>query len=222
MGKEYTREILVLGQVPHLGPVALYDDIEDYLKWIKANGVGDSVLEKSQTLVYNGDYGLHIKSRTTAAAEDDFVSGYRLLYQRPGRRYRFECLFVPDAIAAVKLIYFKLLISDGVLQHQVFVSMDRASGKWTYKSSGGGTADFPGGDQALVADSYHRVLFEWDESKKQITRLVCDGLELSGLELDYYTTASAAAVSMRVDVGLQAGASPPGEIYVDDVLVLEI
>lgn len=222
MGEEYTREVTVLGSVPHLGPVLVYDDIEYLFKWTKANGVGDSVCEKSATLAYNGDSCLHVKTRVTSAAEEDVCLGYRLLFQRPGQRYRMECLFMPDAAASAKEIIFWITLDDGATVHHIRVKWDAANTKWIYQDTGGGYADFAGGSQNLNANQYHRFLVEWDENSHKITRFVCNGLELRDLSLDYYTAANVAAVSMRLDLGLTAGASPPGEIYFDDVLVMEI
>lgn len=222
MGKEYEREITVQGSVPNLGPVLLFDDIEDLLKWVEAGTGGDSVFEKIATVAYNGSACLHMKSRTTNAAEDDEISGYRDTIMRPGKRYRMECLFRPDASAQSKLVFFRALLYDGTNSHNAQVRWDEVNTKWQYLNSVAGWTDVPGGSQDLVADQFHRFLLEWDLSSGKYIRFVCDGLEVDLSGVSFYVTADASATIMRLDVGMFAGAAPPGELYFDDVLVLEI
>lgn len=222
MGEESIRRIMVLGSVPSLGPVVLFDNIEDLLKWTKADGVGDSVLEKSQTLVYNGDQALHIKSRTTGAAENDEVYAQRELYQRPGQRYRFECFFAIDEDEQAKYVDFLIYVFDGTLQHVVSVRHDPVNHKWQYLNPGATLTDIPGGAQHLQRDTYHRLLLEWDAVSKEYIKFVCDALEQDLSGTAYYSGSDPAAVRMLLKIGLTAGGTPPGELYFDDVLVMEI
>lgn len=222
MGEEYSRQVMVMGSVPHLGPIMLFDNMEDYLKWGKANGAGDAVVEKSQTNVYNNDYALHVKTRPTGATEDDVCSGYRILYRRPGKRYRFECLFAPDSSAAAKLFFIKIIIQTGAVTYTIGVAWDEENTTWQYIDSNGNYTNITGGSQNLLADQYSRVMFEWDENAGTYGRFVAGGLELDLSSLSFQSSVAAQPESLRIDIGIVAGASPPGECYVDDVLLREI
>lgn len=222
MGKEYEREITVLGSVPNLGPVLLFDDMESLFKWTEAGTMGDSVFEKIATVAFNGSASLHMKTRTTGAAENDEISGYRMAFMRPGKRYRLECLFRPDAVAQSKYVYFEPKIWDGTNYHLLRVRWDEAGAKWQYTDAVPSWQDIPGGAQDLLADQFGRLLLEWDQEKKEYIRLISGGLEVDMSGLSYASSASGAAQALRLDIGMTAGATPPGEVYFDDVLVLEI
>lgn len=222
MGEEYIRRIMVLGSVPYLGPILCSDDMEDLLKWTEAGTGGNTVFEKNTSVAYNGSASLHMKTRSISAAEGDDISGYRSLYQRPGKRYRFECFFRPDAAAQSGYVYVKVKIYDGSTYHNLGIRWDEVNGAWEYIDGQGQWTAISGGSQSLTADQFHRVLFEWDQNTGKYIRMICDGLEIDLSDLSYYQSASANAQTLRLDVGMLAGASPPGELYVDDVLVLEI
>ena len=222
MGEEYVRQILLLGYVPTLGPVVLYDDMEGLLKWTKEDGVGDSVFEKNATVAYNGSYSLHMKTRTTTATAGDLISGYRSTFQRTGGRYRIEFLMRIDASASAASTWVKVLIANGVDGKTWKISYDEVNAKWQYFEKTSGLIDIPGGGQSLVADQFHRVMFEIDENKREYISFTCDGLyvDMRGFLCD--VVAGAAPVNMKVSFGLVAGAAPPGELYIEDVLVMEM
>lgn len=222
MGKEYAREITVMGSVPHLGPVLLYDDMESLFKWVKAGGAGDSVFEKSDTVAYNGTSSMHMKTRATDAAENDEIAGWRDTFLRPGKRYRVECLFMPDASGQSKFVLIEPKIWDGTTYHLLGVRWDEAGSKWQYRAAGPVWSDIPGGGQTLVADQFSRMLLEWDQNLKTYSRLVCQGLEIDMSGLGYSYVADGVPTLMRLDLGMTAGAAPPGEVYFDEVLVMEI
>lgn len=222
MGKEYEREMAVLGLVAHLGPVVLYDDMEDLLKWTEAGTGGDTVFEKITTVAYNGSACLHMKTRTTTATEGDGIYGRRDSFQRPGQRCRFECLFRPDAAAQNGLVYFQMVIYDGTNVHSLKMAWKGVLKKWQYNNAVNTMTDVPGGGQGLGLDEFHRFMMEWDENSGRYIRFVCDGLEVDMSELSFYKTADASGQGMHVDVGMLAGVSPPGEVYFDDILVMEI
>lgn len=222
MGEEFLRRIMVLGSVPSLGPVVLFDDMEDLLKWVETGTGGDSVFEKSATVAYNKAASLHMKSRTTDAAEDDTVTANRYCYARPGNRYRFEVIYTTENVAACKSLDFRIQYYDGTNLHDVLVRYNSSLAKWQYMNTGGTFSDFSGGTQQLDQDAWHRVLFEVDLDSGEITRLVSDGLELSGLELGIYESASATAQHVVVSMTGTTAGGAACEHYFDDLLVMEI
>lgn len=222
MGEEYVRRIMVLGEVPSLGPVLLHDDMEDLLKWVEAGTGGDTVFEKIATVAYNGSASLHMKTRTTGATEGDETTGYRDTFRRPGKRYRLECLFRPDASAQSGYVLFSVAVFDGTTQHNPYIRWDEVNAKWQYRDGADSWADISDGDQNMVEDQFHRFLMEWDENSGKFIRFSCDGLEVDMSAISYYAPASAAEEVLRVDLGLMAGATPPGEVYFDECLIMEI
>jgi len=222
MGEEFVRRIMVLGDVPSLGPVIVFDDMEFLLKWTKSGTGGDSLLEKSATVAYNKDASLHLKTRTTNGVEGDAEVASRVLYQRSGKRYAFECIWMPDAAAGAKETIFEADIYDGALLHQVALKYDKVNDKWLYFAAGPAFTDVPGGAQSLQTGTWHRLRFEFDEASGLMRKMESDALLVDMSTLSYYSTASVVAVRLHCKITVVAGATPPGEVYVDDVLVMEI
>lgn len=226
MGKEYEKKVTVLGSVPSLGPVVLFDDMEDLFKWVAGGTAGDRVVEKSTTVAYNGAASLHIKSRTTDAAENDSIEAERYCYQRPGKRYRLELLWKFAAAATAKRMEFNIGINNGTNFFGATLWYLVAEKKWQMKvGTGDGTAgqvDVTDGAQELAENQWHRLVMDFDESSQEFLAMVSDGLEadLSGNAL--YWATNAAAVKVLVEFrGVNAGAAP-ASYYFDDVLVMEI
>lgn len=222
MGEEYIRQILLLGYVPTLGPVVLYDDMEGLQKWTFELAAGDFVLEKSATVAYNGSASLHMKTRTTGAVAGDLVGGYRTSFQRPGKRYRVEFLMRIDVSASAAATWVQCSVCDGMNAHYIKFYLDEVNAKWQYLDSANNLVDLTGGTQDLVADQFHRVMFEFDEESGKYITFVCDGLEVDMTGISYRKAASASAVNMKIEFVVVAGATPPGELYIDDVLVMEM
>jgi len=222
MGSEYIRQIMVLGLVPSLGPVVLFDDIEDLFKWVEGGTGGDTVFEKIATVAYNGSACLHVKTRTTNAAANDNILATRSTFQRPGRRYRLDVLFRLEVLANCKMLTFRCRTYDGSNLHTVAIRYDPQNTKWQYMNLAGAETDIVGGSQNLVAAGFHRLLVEWDESKGEYTKFICDGLEIDMSGLAYSKSASAGAVRILLDLEIKAQSTTPPEAYFDDVLVMEI
>lgn len=222
MGKEYERQIMVLGEVPSLGPVLLFDDMEGLLKWAQVGDLGDDVFEKSAAVAFNGSASLHIKTRTTNSAEDDETSGQRILFERPGLRYSIECIYQFLVQGDTKGVWFKVEMSDGALRHRIELKFVAISSKWQYRNSGNTFTDVPGGAQGLLEAGWHRIRFEFDQNKKEYIKMVSDGLEVDLTGISYYTGAEVADRWLDVQVGIIAAAVGPVEGYFDDVLLLEI
>ena len=186
MGEEYVRRLMILGSVPNLGPVILYDDMEGYFKWVVGGTVGDRVCEKDATECYNDSNSLRIVSRATGATEGDLISAARNTYQRAGQRYRLELLHRETGDNDAKLVRFYVYVSDGTHTHYIDVRYDAVNHKWQYKDTAGDWQDVSGGSQNLHPTGWHRLLLEWDESTQKYIRLVSDGLEVEQVRMKQY------------------------------------
>ena len=222
MGQEYIRRITVLGEVPSLGPVMLFDNMEDLFKWVEAGNMGDSVFEKIGTVAYNGSACLHMKSRTTGCASGDVIIAKRTLYERPGKRYRFEMLWRFEAKANCEKMTVRSKVYDGTYVHYVYLYYDAQNDKWRYTNSAGVDADVPGGAQLLNPATFHRLQMGWDQNSQMWVKMVSDGMEIDMSTLQYQRAASALAQRHELEIELAVQATTPVEGYVDDVLVMEV
>lgn len=222
MGDEYIRRIMVLGSVPTLGPVMMFDDMEDLFKWTEGGNLGDSTFEKSATVAYNGSACLHMKSRTTNLASADVIAAERTLYERPGKRYRFEMLWRWEVTANCEKMTVRSKVYDGSDVHYVYLLYQVQLGKWKYTNSAGADIDVPGGAQSLNVGTFHRLLLEWDQNLQKFVRMISDGMEIDMSTLSYQKSTSGAAQRHHLAIELAVLAAAPVEGYVDDVLVMEI
>jgi hypothetical protein len=222
VGQEYIRQITVLGSVPSMGPVILYDDFESLLKFTMNGGTGDSTFALDAAVAYNGDHSLHMKTRATAAAENDWIECQRLSFQRPGRRYSFEVTWNYSTVLANKEILFQLFIADGAMAHACTLKYLPNSSKWQYLNSAGAYSDVPGGSQLLYAGGWHRLMFSLNEDSGKMIKVVSDGLEIDLSDLSYYQNAAVTGVYASAMVRAIAHTSPPAEVWIDEVLLMEI
>jgi len=222
MGEEYVRRLMVLGSVPSLGPVIMFDDIEDLFKWIEGGTGGDTVFEKSTTKAYNGSACLHMKTRTTEAVIGDTICATRYGVQRPGKRYRLELMWTHVSSLLVGSLSFNVMLHDGVNNHHAKLSYDAENDKWRYYGTDGGYHDVPGGAQNLDEDSWHRLVMEFDQNKQEYIKMISDGLEIPLTGIKYYQLGGGSLVQLRVQFEIWALTAAACESYFDDVLLLEI
>lgn len=221
MGEEYKREIVVMGSVPTLGPVDLYDDMEGVLKWTGDGDGADWTVEKLSTDAFNGNACLHLKTRTTSPAADDGVTAKRSFYQRPGKRYRMEMIWKHGSLATSEWVRFQFLIDDGVDEHIGGVMCSVQAERWYYIRYDGGTAlldDPPILPQALM---WHRMAFTFDENTGLYGQLTADGQVVDMSDLKYFKTGVSVPTKAEVTVGISSAGATPPDMYVDDLLILE-
>lgn len=222
MGEEFIRRIMVLGSVPSLGPVMLFDNLEDLFKW-SAGGTGaDYVVEKSTTVAYNGSACLHMKTRATGAAAGDVVNSFRDLFQRPGKRYRLEFLMRFEVEAATRYLTWYGTIWDGATKHEISVRHDVVNMLWQYLGSDGSYHNISGSSQRLNNIAWHRVCLSFDEYSKTYVSLISDGLVMSLDGVAYLSSANTDPVRFRSLVEETANSSARPDCYFDDFLVMEI
>lgn len=222
MGKEYVRNITVIGEVPSLGPLILFDDMEGLFKWGKTGTGADYTVEKDATVAYNGLACLHLATRASNPAEDDVVAAHRYLYPRPGKRYRIELLFQYENSTFCKLLEFDFSIQDGTYLHNIFIRYDPVNAKWQYKSAAGAWVDVVDGAQGLLQAGWHRLVFEFDQNAKEFKSLVCDAKEMDLSGIRYQVAGNGADQYAKLDFKVVAGSTTPPEVYIDDVLIMEI
>lgn len=98
--------------------VLLLDDCEGAFTWIPTGTGGDDVHEYLAAAAFAGSAGLHLKTRTTAAAENDILSVDKYLgYPESGLFVTRMRLASPD-LSTVKAIYLTAVFEATALQKQ--------------------------------------------------------------------------------------------------------
>lgn len=222
MGEEYLRQVLIMGLVPVLGPVVVYDDMEDLLKWTKGGTGGDDSLALDAALAYNDNKSLQLKTRATAGVEDDFVTATRSVIQRPGERYAVELLWRFDVTARLKGFSVEMVLYDGVEYHRCGVKYDMDNGIWMYSDGLTSWANIIGSDQAAAASAWHRLRFEFDKSRAKMITIVADGLEIDLTEYTYFSATSSTSSEAQLIIRVTAKTTTEPSVNIDDVMVLEV
>lgn len=222
MGKEYVREIVVLGSVPSLGPVALFDDMEGLFKWIAGGTAGDRVVEKSTADCYNGTYALRCKSRVTGAALGDAVSASRYFPPCVSLKYQEDFLFRLVESSFFDTLTVNNMVDNGVIQRTAGVRYDRTNGLWRYYDVNAVWTAIPGGGQYFYSGKWNRVVVKFDMRTGKYISLSSNGLflDMSSLSMRPATTTGWSFGIITID-GVTDGVDPC-EFYVDDVLILEV
>lgn len=213
---------MVLGEVPSLGPVLLFDNIEDLFKWVESGSGGDSVFEKITTVAYNGSACLHMKTRTTNAAADDTVAATRKLYQRPGKRYRIELIFRYEVMANTRGFKVGFSIYDGTNKHDGYVVFNAVTERWYYYNSAGVETELTGFAYTPVQAGWHRFVLDIDVASGKYIQAIVDSREYDMSTLSFKVAAQAGGSTFDVFFELTAEDTTPPEAYYDDVLVMEI
>lgn len=222
MGEEYKRDISIVGMIPTLGPIVLFDDMEGLLKWDKdGTGTGYDVT-KDDTVAYYGNSCLKMVTRAATPGVNDQVQAKRRLYQMPPGRYRVEMIFMcPDWSKVGKIeVYSQAWTAVGTWV--AAMQYDGSTNKWMYNDSGGEFAEVPGGSQNLkCANAWHRMAFEYDRIKGEYIRLTSDSLEIDLRGVGMYTDGGAAEEHRIWIIGYTAIAAQ-ATLYLDNVLVKTI
>lgn len=221
MGDEYKREIVVMGSVPALGPVDLYDDMEGVFKWTGDGDGADWTAEKLTTDAFNGSACLHLKTRTTTPTAADGVTATRSFYQRPGKRYRLEMIWKHGSLATSDWVRFTFQVNDGVDEHIGGLICGVNVERWYYINSVGGTTELSGAPVVPEALMWHRMAYTFDENTGLYGKLTADGQEVDMSAIQYFKTGVVVPTKGLVIVGISAVGTTPPNMYVDDLLVLE-
>lgn len=221
MGQEYKREIVVLGQVPSMGPVILFDDLEGIFKWIGYGTGADYVVERSQVNVFNGSYNLHLKTRTTGAAVGDSVQAWRTCSFRRSKKMRLELIWYTMDMDNVAYLTLDVFWLDGATSHRGSVRFDRANGIWQYLNSVGGWSNIVGSGQVLGGAAFVWTSIEIDFAKNEYVELRCASVRVDMAGLGIYQVASALGEKVTAQILFEDALIGATDMYFDDVLVME-
>lgn len=221
MGEEYKRPVVVLGSVPALGPVVLYDDMEGLFKWAKTGTGADPVLEKGAVVCFNGSYGLHAKSRVTTPAAADYVKAARYFPCRACEKYSLELIWQMVSLGEFNYLDFVLWLDDGTTIFMGVVRYDRVNTLWKYRNAAGNYVEIPGAGQTFWAGVWNRLRFTIDLRTGLYVSVESCAKVFDVSALAMYTSASGGSTSGQVYItGVTVGAAAC-EFHVDDVLILE-
>lgn len=114
MGRDHFPNIPIGAGMGFARGVMLLDDCEGTFTWTVVGTGGDDVHAFATAAAFQGTYGLQLKTRTTAAAEDDYVQITRSMSYPESGLLVFRLRLLSPDISLCKAITIQLGISDGV------------------------------------------------------------------------------------------------------------
>lgn len=223
MGEEYKRDITVIATIPRLGPIELYDDMEDLLKW-EMSGTGvDYAVTKDAALSYNQDAALKLVTRPADCAEGDTVMAYRSLFQMPPGKRRMELIWQSPDMSLIKYLAIDSYNYDGVNINAAGLRYGTVLKSWSRLGEAGAFVPLEGSGQDLLGDSvWHRLVMEYDRSNHKYIRMISDNMEMDLSEWGSYRTLSGNEVEHLVEIAIFTAGAAQATAYIDDVMVKTI
>lgn len=222
MSREYTRLISVVGNVPAHGPIVLYDDFEHLLKWTKYLGEGDSVFELDPSFSFSKNQSLHIKTRTTDAAENDIIGARLLSYIPPSKRLNLSTHFSCPDYTLIKLLQFWFILFDGTNKHHSLLQLKTATPIWQYRDSIGTAIDVPDSGLLPFDNAWHRIQLLADLNTHKYIHMILDNnlFDLSALTYQHETDPK--LTHLEVEIQIRNTGAAPCELHIDDFLLHEL
>ncbi len=222
MGKEYTRQATILGQIPIAGQIITYDNFEGLLHWLKYLGPGDSIFELDPSLARTGNQSLYFKSRTTSAAENDLIGGVRNFYLLPSKRMIITSSFYITNATPIKYIAFLFYWYDGAKIHTARVHYNPNTPSWEYYDSAGDPIVIPALAINFAFHTWHTVSLHANFHADKYISLVVDhiSVDLSDLSLQVNTSTSYSTLATHIFL-CTAGAAP-ASLNIDECIIHEL
>jgi len=222
MGRPYIREIVVVGNIPSLGDIILFDDFEDLFKWSGTGTGTDWLVEKNTATAFNKSASLHIKTKATTPAAGDYVTAYRYIYLPPPLKLSLECFWYYVSDTLVDFFAIELIFQDGSYRTHGKVRFHPPESKWQYRDDTPAYVDIPGGSQKLNEGAWHRVALKLNFKDKIYSHLKSDDLEIDLSALKMQSVSDTTAKQLYVAVSVSAETNARAECYIDDLLIREI
>lgn len=221
MSKEYTRRLSIFGLSPEYGEIYLYDNMEGAEMWTGEGTGTDFFAEFSDARPHHGTRSLHIKSRTTGAAEDDYARVYRHCFLPPSKKLGQISTFILGDITKLKSFALAFTYYDGINDTHAVLTYLVALHKWQYKNSLGGETDVPGADIALIDYRPHRASIATDFNRNEYISFTIDDELFPLTNLPLYSIPNGFDRHLNLLYQITTSGANPAEVYINSVLLHE-
>lgn len=193
------------------------DDIEWDDRWTVDVGVGDCVHEPAAAALRTGAAGFHLKTRPTAAANNDYVLVGQLS-TLPAQDYlTLQAYYrLPSKTPSLKVELHLAVYSGGHKYNALFVHIT-ASNKWQYYNSAGALADVAGGAYTWTANAWTPLTLQVRYSTLRWGTVTWPGGSADLSAQGLYDAGADATTGCRIELQAMANAAAPVTLHVDDV-----
>jgi len=219
MSKPYTQAAGVVSQVPFQESLILYDDLEGLLKWTAEGTGADYAVELSETDCFYGNKSLHLKTRVTDPAANDYTRASRTIPVPSTNFIEASFLFKLSDNSDTSYFDFKIDFEYNLQRIQAGISYRGSSDIWAYINSAGSTVNLTGSDIPVTEDCWHRVKLRINVATGYYDKLTVDNdvfdMSALALNIEVATSKSKGLTYFQIKA---AGATPP-EAWIDDIIL---
>lgn len=221
MGKEYTRSLSIIGNVPSLGSVIYFDDFETGFDWY-TEGIGTEIAEKSNEAPYQGAYSMKLGTQASTPLEADWVKASRYIPVPSSKLMVIEFLIFSNTSKPFGdlELYFQSDDLSNIKKSAFFWDFDTKL--WHYRNSAGSYTSIPGSSFKPTGKSWSRVravidLYSNKYVSLQINNIVLD-LSAHSFSVEASADASTALVWLRV---YSSADGTEAITYIDNFLITD-
>ncbi|MBA7581720.1 hypothetical protein ES708_23631 [subsurface metagenome] len=221
MGKEYFRHTITRGLIPVGEDLLFFDGFENLNNWTKSGSGGDEIFELDPHFAFSGKQSLYLKTRTTNAAENDFLYCDRPTFLPPTMIAKASFIWYGPTLATAKNISFSIAFYDGGVLHEATVFHYPASNKWFYYTTGPSEVEIPGSELDLSVNAWHRLQLAVDFFNSNYLYIRSDHKEhiLTGIPTYKSTAVVESRLILRPKI-TTVGAAPT-DLHLDQVFMTE-
>lgn len=222
MGQEYIRSGIVAGDNQRGLGLLYYDDFEGLLGFSAAGDGSDYVVEHDNTVAFMGSQSLHLKTRTTGAADDDEVSATREMCISPHGIFLWRCYFMCPDVSDCKGLRFELNVYDGTANRQGYIYLYPSSGEVCYLNSAGGVTELTDMAHALVDNAWNLFQFKLNFKKYRYNSVSLNNLHHDFDDIKLRNAGASTSLYAGATVKLIATSAAPAEAYIDNLIIREV
>ncbi|MBA7569126.1 hypothetical protein ES708_10864 [subsurface metagenome] len=221
MGREYTRNISVIGAGETPLGLLFADDFEHLLKCKKLQGEGDAIFELDPSIALRGNQSLRMMTRTTDAAEGDYIAALYNLFMIPSRRIAAIFHFRLPSLTTPEYVQFQIKDYDGVNYHSASIFFYPNTPVWTYLNIGGTETAIPDSATKLYADTWHRLTLYLDLANDLYISAYINSFLLSISNLSINVDTSEYGPFTQLTIKTETAGANPVDINIDHISLLE-
>lgn len=202
--------------------VTLLDDCEGTLAWSKSGTGSDFSVAYDTAAAFVGLKGLHLATKTTTPAEDDYVRVYRYLEWTETGLLVVRARFASPDISDVKEIHAIITNDDGSFLHQGEVKWDSSDGRVKRRTGSAAWQNTAVLSGALADGQWNsmEIVVDVTEEKWVYVRMFGQKVDLSDAGL-WWNSGAGGYKALSVEFTCVAVGANVAELYVDQIYVGE-
>ena len=219
MGQEYTRTLNIISDGAPNATIQLYDDLNGGLMWEKDTGLGDCVIELTTTKGFSYLRSLHLKTRTTDAAEGDDVTVSRS-FPYPGQlKIAVEALFYIADISKLQSICLSCNYANGVNAYLSELMWLAADNKFYFRTGEETSYEIPNAIQPLLSGAWQKISFEIDVNTNQYIKAIINNISYPTPNISIQNQGAFTYVVSSILLSIITIGAEPAEAWFDNIAV---